>query len=315
MNFSAPASATSKTWFFDDVSQQMWRRFWNYRWRQRRVRISVYYLGALLLISLIAPFYGWLWGVDAEIVDLAKRLQGPSWQHVLGTNDLGQDLFLRLLLASRLVFLVGFGSALISTIIGVFVGVQAALYEKFHTSARGWRFFVGVIDLFLAMPLLPLLLLLSLLEVRLLGFGLISPKLKMVLLLAMFGWMHIARLAYTQAIEVLGRGYSIAAEAMGASRRHVSHWHVFPHLLPSLLPAILLQVVNNILYETSLSFLGLGIQPPAPSWGNMMTNGAGSLMSTLVIPWPLVWPAFALFLTVSACQNLADDKRDQLIQM
>jgi len=275
------------------------------RSRPRRCRlgagtIALAALGLLALGVLLVPA---LAARDPLRIDdvLARRLVPPLGRdahgtlHLLGTDRFGRDLFVRLMLAGRLSLLVGIVGAGFSGLVGTLAGALA-----------GWRggvldrALMGVADILLALPRLVLLLV---------GVALWAPGLTTILVvLVATGWMGIARLVRAEVIAVRARPFVGAATALGATPRRVLFRHVLPNAVGPALVATTLGVGNAILLESGLSFLGLGIQPPAPSWGNMMAGGRDLLV---VAPWVALVPGVALVATVLATSVVGDEWRDR----
>jgi peptide/nickel transport system permease protein len=233
---------------------------------------------------------------------LARRLVAPFGRdasgafHLLGTDRFGRDLFVRMMLAGRLSLLVGLAGAVLAGVTGTIVGALAAW--------RGGvvdRSLMAAADFLLALPRLVLLLV---------GVALWQPGLGTILVvLVLTGWMGIARLVRAEVIAVRARPFVPAAEALGARPRRVLVRHVLPNAIGPALVATTLGVGNAILLESGLSFLGLGIQPPAPSWGNMIAGGRDLLV---IAPWVALAPGIALVATVLAVSVLGDAWRDRL---
>ena len=259
---------------------------------------------ALLLIAVAVVVVPMLASRDPLRIDdvMRRRLIAPfSWDlmggfHLLGTDRFGRDLFVRMMLAGRLSLLVGVvGSAvagLLGTLLGSIAGWRGGLVDRVIT---------GVADILLALPRLVLLLV---------GVALWQPGLTTILVvLAVTGWMGIARLVRAEVITVRERPFVPAASALGASELRVLLRHVIPNAMGPALVATTLGVGNAIMLESGLSFLGLGIQPPAPSWGNMIAGGRDLLV---IAPWVSLAPGIALVLTVLATTLLGDAWRDRV---
>jgi peptide/nickel transport system permease protein len=233
---------------------------------------------------------------------LSRRLAPPFSRdlrgafHLLGTDRFGRDVFARMMLAGRLSLLVGvlgagFAGA-IGTLLGALAGWAGGLLD---------RALMALADVLLALPRLVLLLV---------GVALWSPGLATVLVvLAATGWMGIARLVRAEVIAVRARPYVPAARALGATPARLLFRHVLPNAIGPGVVATTLGVGNAILLESGLSFLGLGIQPPAPSWGNMIAGGRDLLV---IAPWVALAPGLALVITVLVTSLLGDAWRDHL---
>ena len=271
--------------------------------RMRRVNAGTVALAALALLALGVILVPALASRDPLRIDdvLARRLIAPFGRdahgtfHLMGTDRFGRDLFVRMMLAGRLSLLVGVVGAGLSGVLGTLAGALA-----------GWR--RGVLDRSL-MALADLLLALPRLVLLLVGVALWSPGLTTILVvLIATGWMGVARLVRAEVIAVRGRDFVTAATALGATPRRVLFRHVIPSAIGPALVATTLGVGNAILLESGLSFLGLGIQPPAPSWGNMIAGGRDLLVTA---PWVALAPGIALVATVLATSVIGDAWRDR----
>ena len=254
--------------------------------------------GLLLLLVLAAMIVPALAPADTQAIGdvLGRRLLPPlgrdaagGW-HLLGTDAFGRDLLVRALAAARLSLAVGVGGSVLSGALGTGLGAIAA-----------WRggasdaVVTAIADVLLAVPRIVLLLVVA----ALWGPGAGTT----VIVLALTGWMGVARLVRADALGVVQAGYIDAATALGASPRRVLWRHVVPNALGAATVATALGVGNAVLLESGLSFLGLGVQPPAPSWGNLIAAGRDLL---IVAPWISLVPGVLLIATVLACTQLGD---------
>jgi peptide/nickel transport system permease protein len=264
---------------------------------RRRRRLTAPAGAAVLLVlclgGLAAPL---LAPADPLATALAERLQPPDAAHPLGRDALGRDVLSRLLHGARASFTVGIATLAISLLVGVGLGAVAGW-------AGGWldEALARVIDVFLAFPGLLLAIALA---------AALGPSLpNVVLALSVLGWPGYARLARAEVAALRQRDFVRAAEALGARPARVVVAHVLPLAVPTLLVQATFGMAGAIVAEASLSFLGLGVAPPAPSWGGMIAEGRTFL---LVAPHVTLFPGLALATTVLALQLLGDGLRDAL---
>jgi len=263
--------------------------------RDRRARIGAALVGVFVLGAIAGPLV--LGRAPMELADVvARRFVAPLARtpdgalHLLGTDRFGRDVLARLLLGARISLAVGALAALASTAAGIAVGAVAG-----YAGGAADRAIVAVTDAALAIPRVPFLLLLV---------ALVQPGAAMtVVALGVTGWMTVARLVRSEVRAAKERPFVEAAHALGLRSRRVLARHVLPNALTPALVAAALGVGSAIMLEAGLSFLGLGVQPPTPSWGNMIASGRDALM---IAPWVALAPSFAVVLVVFGFSLLAD---------
>jgi len=266
-------------------------------------RAAVVVLAALSALALLAPVVEALLGVSHSAPDLQHRFADASVAHPLGTNELGQDLFARLLYGARVSLVTGALAALCATLIGVAVGLTAAVAGGVVDVVL-----MRLTDALLALPVLPLLLVASALDIGE-ATTTTAAVMRIVALLSVFSWMGVARLTRAQASLMLSLDHVMAARALGASVPRIVRVHVLPLCLPPVIVQATLEVGGNILAESALSFLGLGVQPPVPSWGNMLMSALDVMKSD---PPTALLPGLCIVATVVSVQLLGDALRDRV---
>lgn len=242
--------------------------------------------------ALLAP---WL-GLEPNRIDLPRILSAPGAGGLLGTDDLGRPVLDRLLIGAQTSLFVGVGVVALSALVGSLIGGSAAL-------AGGWvdLVIVRIIDVFLAFPGILLAIALA---------GLLGPGLfNVIVALAAVGWVGYARLARAQVLSLRAREHVIAARALGVGQARILWRHLLPLALAPLLVEATFGIAATIIAEAGLSFLGLGVQPPAASWGSMIRDGVAYM---LVAPHLVLAPGLALMLVVLAINLLGDRLRDHL---
>jgi len=290
------------------------RSLWALTYRRfRRHRLAV--ASAILLIVLAlaaigAPLIATALGVDPSAVDLLGRYGPPSLGHPLGTDELGRDVLVRLLYGGRVSLIVGVAAALASAVIGTAVGLLAGYY-----GGRLDMVLMRVTDSVIALPVLPLLIVLAALDLTKLGLPDALTQsdqislYRIVAIIAVVGWTRVARLVRGATLSMREREFVLAARAQGASALRIMGVHILPNVVSPIIVSTTLSVGGIILFESILSFLGLGIQPPLPSWGNMLT-GAQELIWDA--PQLVVYPGLMIFVTVIAFNFLGDGLQDAL---
>lgn len=263
-------------------------------------------LGAAALAALGAPLIAALVGHDPAAVDLALRYAPPSLSHPLGTDELGRDVALRLAFGARVSLTVGLCAALAASLVGTAIGLLAG-----YAGGRIDAFLMRATDAVLSLPVLPVLIVLAAADPAKLGLpaGDGGGLVRIVAIVAAFGWPKVARLVRAAAMSLAARDFVRAATALGASPLRVALVHVLPNCAAPILVATALAVGGTILFESVLSFLGLGIQPPLPSWGNMLNGAQETIWQA---PWLALWPGLAILLVVAATNLLADALQERL---
>lgn len=284
----------------------LWHRFLGHR-----VAVgSLIALAAFVLFALAAPLVEAALGLDATRVNLLAVKLPPSTAHPLGTDELGRDLLLRLLYGGQISLLVGLTAALGAAVIGTAIGLLAGYYGG-AWDALLMRLTDGVI----ALPILPLLIVLAAVDLSKLGLpdSLVTSEnaslYRIIGLIVLVGWTTVARLVRGATLTTKAREFVRAAEALGASHARIMLVHILPNVVSPVIVATTLSIGNIILLESVLSFLGLGIQPPVPSWGNMLTNAQELIWDAPVLA---IYPGLLIFVTVIAFNFLGDGLQDAL---
>jgi len=291
-------------------SPSLWRPVLRRLWRHRLAVVSGVVLIVLCLLALFAPAIEALMGTPQWRVDLAGRLAGPSWEHPLGTDELGRDLFLRLLYGGRVSLFVGLIAALAAALIGTLVGLLAGYYGGWLDTAL-----MRLTDSIIALPILPLLIVLAAIDPAKLGLPeALAAEAEFSLyqvaaIIALVGWTRVARLVRGVTLSMRERAFVTAARALGGSNARIMAVHILPNVVSPIVVATTLSVGGIILFESVLSFLGLGVQPPVPSWGNMLSHAQDLIWTA---PHLVVWPGLAIFVTVIAFNFVGDGLNDAM---
>ena len=286
--------------------RRMWRRFLQHRLAVGSLLVLVF----LAALSIAAPLIEMLLGTDANMANLFKRFEPPSLSHPFGTDELGRDLLVRLLYGGQVSLAVGLAAALFSAIIGTAIGLIAGF-----NGGMVDRVLMRFNDAVIALPLLPLLIVLAAVDLNKIGLpqSIVESEnislYRIVFIIALVGWNTVARLVRAETLALRQREFVRAAVALGAPARSIILRHILPNAVSPIIVATTLSVGNIILFESILSFLGLGIQPPTASWGNMLTNAQELIWSA---PQLAVWPGLLIFVTVIAFNFLGDGLQDAL---
>jgi peptide/nickel transport system permease protein len=268
-------------------------RAWERFKKNRMAVISIVILATLIILALLAPVIA---PYDPADQDLLNRLKAPSADHWFGTDDLGRDVFTRVLYGARVSLSVGIFSVIFNVIIGVTVGAIAGYY-----GGKVDSILMRFVDIMLAFPQFFLLITVV---------TLLKPSLfNIIMVLTAFGWMGKARLLRGQILSVKNREYIDAARSMGLPDRRIIFFHVLPNAIAPVIVAAAMNMGSMILTESGLSFLGLGIQPPTASWGNLLQS-AQSLKIMVEAPWYPVFPGMMIFITIMCFNFLGDGLRN-----
>ena len=271
-------------------SGSVWRRFA----RHRLALVGLFVLAVLVCASAGAS---WLAPADPDDIDIANRYVAPLSQgHLLGADDLGRDVLSRLMFAGQISLSVGIAAMLVTLVVGFAVGAFAAYHG-------GWidTVLMRLTDMMLCFPSVFLLLFVA---------AFVTPTLvSIALMIGLTCWMEIARLVHAQILSLKSADFITAARMAGAPSWRIVARQILPNTLAPILVAATLNTANAILLESYISFLGYGIQPPAASWGNMLTNAQSDFT---VDPWLAVFPGLAITLAVASFNFIGDGLRDAL---
>lgn len=273
--------------------RSFWREVIWQRMRHNRMALAGGFivLGMFIMAALASLING-----DPAAIDVSQSLLPPSLAHPLGTDDLGRGVLLRLLYGARISLLVGFVAVGISCLIGIALGALAGYYG-------GWAdtLIMRFVDIMLCFPTFFLIL-------AVIAF--LNPSIwNIMIVIGMTSWMGVARLIRAEFLSLRERDFVQAAKALGASDLRLIFRHILPNALSPVLVSATLGVAGAILTESALSFLGIGVQPPTPSWGNMLITGKQTLGSAW---WLSVFPGLAILITVLGYNLLGEGIRDAL---
>jgi peptide/nickel transport system permease protein len=250
----------------------------------------------LLLVLLSAVFADYISPYDPNQQDLANLLSGPSWDHWMGTDSLGRDVLSRIFFGGRVSLLVGVVSVTFAAIIGVLLGIASAMANPTIGEA-----IMRITDLSLTLPGILIALAVA---------ATVGPSLtNVILIIALLYWGQFARMARGEALSIRERDYVQAAYAIGCNPMRILWMHILPNLVNTIIVMSTLQVAAAILLESTLSFLGVGVPPPTPTWGIMIAEGRPYVELGW---WSVTFPGLAIMGTVLAVNLLGDTLRDRL---
>jgi peptide/nickel transport system permease protein len=265
------------------------------QWRSLEFILGVLLTGSMVTLVLLSP---WLFPDGGSAMDLGARLTRPftSWAHPLGADPLGRDVLARVLVGGRISLLVGFVSVLGASLLGIAIGLIAGYYRGFWD-----MLLMRCVDVQLALPFI----LIALTFISILGGGLFN----IILFMVISQWVQFARLVRGMVLQVREREFVQAARAFGVRDMAMVRHHILPNIIGPVIILMTLNVANNILLESSLTFLGLGVDPLIPSWGGMLADGRTYMQTAW---WISVFPGVAIMLTVLGLNLLGDWLRDRL---
>jgi peptide/nickel transport system permease protein len=270
-----------------------WGNFWGALSANRLAMLGLVVVAALVLVAALAP---WLAPFDPNAIDVKSILLPPSWSHPFGTDELGRDVFSRMIYGSRVSLQVGIVAAGLATLVGVILGALAGYYGGW-VEAAVMRF----TDMMLCFPTFFLILAV---------IALLEPDiLNIMAVIGLTSWMSVARLVRAEFLTLKEREFVTAVKSLGANDARIIFRHILPNALAPVLVALTLGVAGAILTESGLSFLGLGVQPPEPSWGNILSQGKDNIE---IAWWLSLFPGLAILVTVLGYNLLGEGIRDAL---
>ena len=283
------------------------RSLWGDVWAQFRTHKGAL-AGAIVfvLILLIVVVGPYLHTIDPQYLDIRNKNLSPSWEHPMGTDNLGRDTLAQVMAGGRVSLLVGVVAMLLSLFVGTAIGVLAGFFKRLDGPL------MRLTDLFLALPLLPLLLVIIMLfrDTLRAAFG---PEtgifILIVFVIGITSWMQTARIVRGDVLTLKEQEFVVAAQSIGAPSRRIISRHILPNVLSPIMVSATLGIANAIITESALSFLGLGFPSDFPTWGRLLYDGANFMQIT---PARVIWPGLAISLTVLSVNYLGDGLRDAL---
>lgn len=264
--------------------------------RLRNNKLALWGVALILFLTLLAIFSPWIVPYSPIEQHLIERLQPPTMKHWMGTDDLGRDLFSRLVFGTRISLMVGFVAVSISTLFGTLIGLIAGYYGKWTDSIL-----MRAVDILLCFPTFFLILMV---------IAFLEPNIvNVMIVIGITSWTGLARLVRGETLSIRERDYILGAKALGLPASRILLFHLLPNVTAPILVTATLGVGNAILTESALSFLGLGVQPPSPSWGNILTAGKDYIHFAW---WLSLFPGGAILITVLAFNLLGEGLRDVL---
>jgi peptide/nickel transport system permease protein len=283
------------------MRQMVWRSFRRHKPAMIGLTIVALFVIAALFAQYITPY-------DPEKTDLDNILAAPSSKHIMGTDDLGRDLLTRILYGGRVSLSIGVMAMSLAVTVGAVVGSLAGFYG-------GWvdNILMRFVDMMLSFPSLFVLIILALalrdLPIDALRGTAFASVFSIVLVIAVLSWMDVARLVRASFLQLKEQEFVTAARSIGATSPRVMIRHLLPNAMSPIIVAATFRVATSVITEAGLSYLGFGVQPPTPTWGNMLKN-AQTYMTRA--PWTAIFPGLMIFIAVIAINFIGDGLRDAL---
>lgn len=262
-------------------------------WKNRAALVGLVVVGAISLLALGAP---WMLSGDPYAIDLDLRNLPPSWAHWFGTDHYGRDLFTRVVYGARISLVIGLIPAFLSTCIGAVLGVVSGFY-----GGKTDFWIMRLADVVLAFP--------SLLLAMAIMYTLGASLFNIFIALSVVGWASTSRIVRSQTLSLKEKEFVEAARALGVSRSKIVFRHILPNCLPNIVVVFTMSIPAAIMQEAGLSFLGVGAQPPTPSWGLLVSQGKEFIFSA---PWVAILPGVAILVLVLAFNFMGDGLRDAI---
>ena len=284
-------------------ARSQWRDIWDQFKVHKGALVGMGFFVFILLFVVIGPL---IWPIDPTYIDIRARNSGPSLAHPFGTDQLGRDMFARMMAGGQVSMAVGITAMLLALLFGTFIGVVAGYFKSLDGPL------MRLTDLFLALPLLPLLLVIIMLFRESLN-SVFGPEggifILMVSAIGITSWMQPARIVRGDVLALKEREFVLAARSIGTPPQRMITRHVLPNVLSPIMVSATLGIANAIITESALSFLGLGFPPDFPTWGRLLFDAVDYLQQ---YPERVIWPGLAISLTVLSVNYIGDGLRDAL---
>jgi len=283
------------------MTQLVWRAF-------RRHKPAMIGSAVVMLFVLAAIFAPYLSSYDPEKTDLDRMLEPPSVDHIMGTDELGRDLLTRIFYGGRVSMSIGAMAMVLAVTVGAIVGGLAGFYGGLVDNIL-MRF----VDMMLAFPSLFILIILALalrdIPIEALRGTAFASVFSIVLVIAVLSWMQVARLVRASFLSLKEKEFIEAARCAGVPNTRIMIRHLLPNAMSPIIVAATFRVATSIITESGLSYLGFGVQPPTPTWGNMLKNAQDQMTRA---PWTAIFPGLMIFIAVVAINFIGDGLRDAL---